>query len=114
MAIDPSQFHLHNVTDTCSVWNVLSSSTLYRAAVAAKCSFCVTGFVDYECLAKPRTLPNDSSRELQRRLQEARRAGQFEVHSCSIADLQVIGLLESRKRLGKESFHPLHSPWAAG
>lgn len=55
-------------------------------------------------MGKPRTLPNDSSRELQRRLQEVRQAGQFEVHCCSIADLQVIGLLGSRKRLGKGEF----------
>jgi len=101
MTIDPSKFHLINVTDTCAVWNVLSSAILYRAALAARCHFCVTGFVNYECLIKPRTSPTDASRELQRRLEEARRSGQFEVQSCSLDDLQAIGRLEGRKRLGK-------------
>lgn len=101
MAIDPSRFHLINVTDTCAVWNVLSSSTLYRAALAAQCHFCVTGFVDYECLVKPRTSPTDTTRELQRRLIDARGGGQFPVHACSLDDLQAVSRLESRKRLGK-------------
>lgn len=101
MTIDPSQFHLINVTDTCAVWNVLSSPTLYRAALGARCHFCVTGFVNYECLLKPRTSPSDATRELQRRLEEARDAGQFEVQACSLNDLQAIGRLEDRKRLGK-------------
>lgn len=101
MSIDPSRFHPINVTDTCSVWNLLSSATLYRAALAAQCHFCVTGFVNYECLIKPRTLPTAVTRELQRRLEEARCAGQFEVHSCNLDDLQIISMLEGRKRLGK-------------
>ncbi len=101
MSIDPSCFHPINVTDTCSVWNVLSSVTLYRAALAAQCHFCVTGFVNYECLIKPRSLPTDVTRELQHRLEAARCAGQFEVHSCNLDDLQIISMLEGRKRLGK-------------
>lgn len=101
MSIDPSQFDPINVTDTCAVWNVLSSATLYRAALAARCHFCVTGFVNYECLIKPRTSPTDATRELQRRLEDARCTGQFEVHSCTLNDLQDISRLEDRKRLGK-------------
>ena len=101
MSIDPSRFHPINVTDTCSVWNLLSSVTLYRAALAAQCHFCVTGFVNYECLIKPRTLPTAVTRELQHRLEEARCAGQFEIHSCNLDNLQIISMLEGRKRLGK-------------
>lgn len=101
MAIDPSRFHLINVTDTCSVWNVLSSSTLYRAALAAQCHFCVTEFVNYECLVKPRTSPTDAGRELQRRLIDAREKGQFPVYACSLDDLQAISRLENLRRLGK-------------
>ena len=54
MAIDPSSFHSVNVTDTCAVWNVLSSRTLYTAARLAGVVFVCTGFVVYECLFKPR------------------------------------------------------------
>lgn len=54
MAIDPSKFHLINVADTCAVWNVLSSSRLHAAAKEARCEFCITSFVRYECLSKLR------------------------------------------------------------
>lgn len=101
MAIDPSRFHLINVTDTCAVWNVLSSPTLYQAALAAQCHFCVTGFVQYEALVKPRTAPTDESRELQRRLIDAQKSGHFPVSACSLDDLQAISQLQDRKRLGK-------------
>lgn len=59
MPLDPSRFHAVNVSDTCAVWNVLSSATLYSAAVAKGCTFCCTGFVAYECLERPgATLPS--------------------------------------------------------
>lgn len=101
MAIDPSKFHLVNVADTCSVWNVLSSRQLYAAAKEAKCEFCITEFVQYECLVKPRTAPTAADLELRDRLEREQTKGCFKAHSCSIADLQAIVDLESRKRLGK-------------
>ena len=101
MAIDPSTFHLINVADTCTVWNLLSSRSLFVAAMAARCDFCVTSFVHYECLVKRRKnqLPNDI--ELINRLKVEQARGRFKAHSCDIGDLQAIQLLESRKRLGK-------------
>lgn len=102
MAIDPSVFHLVNVADTCSVWNLLSSLTLHSAAKEARCEFCITEFVRYECLNKPRKKsPSEAEAELIRRLEVERDRGGFAAHSCDIADLQAITLLESRKRLGK-------------
>ncbi|ADX45357.1 hypothetical protein Acav_1435 [Paracidovorax avenae ATCC 19860] len=102
MAIDPSKFQLINVADTCSVWNVLSSSTLHAAAKEARCEFCITSFVRYECLYKPRKeTPTASEAELMRRLAHEQNRGGFAAHSCDIDDLQAIKLLESRKRLGK-------------
>lgn len=101
MAIDPSKFHLINVADTCSVWNVLSSPRLYAAAKEAKCEFCVTSFVRYECLTKPRKAPTVAETELMRRLTQEQSRGGFAAHSCDIGDLQAIKILESRKRLGK-------------
>ena len=102
MAIDPSKFHLVNVADTCSVWNVLSSIRLYAAAKEACCEFCITSFVRYECLTKPRKKePTASEIELMRRLAREQGRGGFAVYSCDIGDLQAIKILESRKRLGK-------------
>lgn len=101
MAIDPSTFHLVNVADTCSVWNVLSSARLHAAAKEARCEFCITSFVRYECLTKPRKAPSPAEAELMRRLAQEQRRGGFAAHSCDIGDLQAIKILESRKRLGK-------------
>ncbi|MCJ1887490.1 hypothetical protein LNN38_21705 [Pseudomonas sp. LA21] len=101
MAIDPSRFHQINVADTCSVWNILSSRRLYTAAQEAKCDFCLTAFVHYECLVKPRSSPTEADLELIERLKKEQRKGNFVAHSCSISDLQDIADLESRKKLGK-------------
>jgi hypothetical protein len=101
VAIDPSKFHLVNVADTCSVWNVLSSLRLYGAAKEARCEFCITDFVRYECLIKPRKTNTPAEVELVRRLTKEQALGGFAAHSCGIGDLQAIRLLESRKRLGK-------------
>ncbi|WP_241357838.1 hypothetical protein [Pseudomonas aeruginosa] len=101
MVIDPSKFHKINVADTCSVWNVLSSRLLYAAAQEANCEFCMTAFVYYECLVKPRTSPTAADLELRERLKREQKMGNFKPHSCSIADLQDIADLESRKKLGK-------------
>lgn len=100
MATDPSRFHPLNVTDTCSVWNVLSSNVLYDAARKAGCLFCVTAFVRYELLDKPRKTSQAADQELKRRLRQEQAAGRFETHPCTIDDLQAIGLLEDRRALG--------------
>lgn len=101
MAIDPSKFHLVNVVDTCAVWNVLSSTRLYSAAKEARCEFCVTGFVLYECLVKKRRAQKPTDKELMGRLQRAQRDGAFKAHETTIDDLQRVAQLEQRKRLGK-------------
>lgn len=101
MSVDPSNFHLHNVTDTCSVWNILSSLTLYTKAQAAGCSFCITGFVKYELLDKPRKKIHDADKELTGRLRQAHTEGKFTVCPCTIDDLQAISSLQLQKSLGK-------------
>ena len=101
MAIDPSKFHLINVTDTCSVWNILSSNRLYSAAKLAGCDFCVTSFVQYECLIKRRNSPSTNEITLMDKLKAEQAKGAFKAHSSSIDDLQAIASLEKRKRLGK-------------
>lgn len=101
MAINPESFHKINVTDTCSVWNILSSSLLNAAAKEARCDFCVTSFVQYECLIKTRKSISPNDKELMERLRAEQRRGAFQAHSCTIEDLQDIELLEKRKKLGK-------------
>jgi hypothetical protein len=97
MAIDPSKFHPINISDTCAVWNLLSSARLYAAAMEANCDFSITTFVHYECLVKPRKSLTDADQELRRRLiREQARGG-----SCAIGDLQHVQVPESRKKLGK-------------
>ncbi|MGB6378035.1 MAG: hypothetical protein WBG24_15075 [Syntrophobacteria bacterium] len=101
MAIDPSRFELHNVADTCAVWNVLSSRILYSTASSAGCGFCLTQFVYYECLFKPRSNPTKEELELQDRLRRERAKGDFRLFSLNIDDLQDVVLLENRNRLSK-------------
>lgn len=101
MAIDPSQFQKINVTDTCAVWNILSSQLLYRRANDAGCFFCCTNFVHYECLHKPRTVEQPEDSKLQIRLKEAIEEGQFKSYDLDIEDLQEIEILKKRKNLGK-------------
>ncbi|KAF1723127.1 hypothetical protein CSC75_01190 [Pseudoxanthomonas wuyuanensis] len=100
MSIDPSNFHPVNVADTCSVWNILSSIRLRSAAKEARCDFCITSFVQYECLIKPRKSPTNADHELRRRLKAEQLRGEFVAHSCDIGGLQDITVLENRKRLG--------------
>lgn len=67
----------------------------------ARCEFCTTSFVRYECLQARKKAPTSAETELMRRLAQEQGRGGFVAHSCDISDLQAIKLLESRKRLGK-------------
>ena len=101
MPIDPRTFRLVNVADTCAVWNVLSSALLHSVAKAANCDFCMTGYVLYECLFKPRGEPTAAAQELMRRLRAEQERSTFQAHQCTIDDLQEIARLEQIKPLGK-------------
>lgn len=101
MAIDLSNFERLNVADTCSVWNVLSSSVLFHAAIEMKCNFSVTAFVNYECLYKPRTSQSNEEEALKAKLWEQQKRNHFQVYHLSIEDLQDIEILGKRKALGK-------------
>lgn len=100
MKINVSEFHQYNITDTCAVWNVLSSRLLYSTARSAGCLFSITKFVHYECLHKPRK-PSMHGPILQRRLRHEQLKGDFQPYSLTIYDLQDVGMLESRKKLSK-------------
>ena len=101
MAVDPRTFFQTNMADTCSVWNVLSSSCLYQGAVSAGCTFSCTEFVIYECLQKPRQGVYQHDVELQRRLKEEQKKGRFQTFRLEIEDLQELDILQRRKKLGK-------------
>ncbi|MCH8252008.1 MAG: hypothetical protein IID36_06110 [Planctomycetes bacterium] len=101
MAIDPSRFHAHSVADTCAVWNILSARALYAASRAANCTFCVTRFVQYECLYKGRTQITKAENELQRRLRREQQNGSFQPYHLDVADLQDVELLARRHNLSK-------------
>lgn len=100
MKINVSEFHRYNVTDTCAVWNVLSSRLLYSTARSAGCLFSITKFVQYECLHKPRK-PSAHGPILQQRLQREQLKDAFQAFPLTIDDLQDVGMLESRKNLSK-------------
>lgn len=101
MAVNPSKFHCFNVIDTCSIWNIISSSLFYAASLSAKCEFICTGFVFYECLVKPRTNGSVSDSKLQEILHKEISKGKFQSHHISVEDLQEIEVLENRKKLSK-------------
>jgi len=101
MPLDPSRFHTVNVSDTCAVWNVMSSTTLYRAAVLKGCTFCFTRFVAYECFEKPRGVLASEDAELQRRLRAAIETGQFKTYHIDIEDLQDVAALQGGRRISK-------------
>ncbi|MDR1013310.1 MAG: hypothetical protein LBL38_03520 [Lactobacillales bacterium] len=100
MTIDPSVFFLHNALDTCSVWNVLSSNTIFSKAKEAGVTFCCTKYVEYECLIKKRTKPTIFDINLQKYLRELLLQGEFSSYELSLEDLQEQEVLSSRKRLG--------------
>jgi len=102
--LNPAFFNQYNVADSCSIWNILSSKTLYSAALTAtpKCYFSCTDFVYYELLIRPRKNESTPEKELRQLLINERNKGlQFQSYSLSIEDLQDVEVLENRKRVGK-------------
>ncbi len=57
MSIDIEICSKQNAIDTCSVWNILSSMTLYTVSQENDFDFYMTNLVEYECLHKERKLP---------------------------------------------------------
>lgn len=99
--IDITKFQRHNIIDSCSVSNVLSSLKFYHASINAGCQFYCTTFVLYECLYKPFKAENVIMPELRKRLHYAISKGDFKECSISIEDLQEVDSLKKRKNLSK-------------
>ena len=100
MEIDIRSFIRVNVTDSCSVWNIISSQLILSASLNTNCFFSITKFVEYECLFKPRSSTVSIELELINKLRVLISAKSFSVHSLTISDLQEIEFLQRRKRLG--------------
>lgn len=102
--LNPAIFHPHNVVDACSILNIFSSKTLYLAAISkmAKCSFCCTKFVYYECLIRPQKTESEQEKLIKKRLINERTKGiNFNDYHLDIEDLHDVKILENRKNLGK-------------
>lgn len=100
MNIDITNCNKINLIDSCSLWNVLSSLIIYSVVIENKFSFSITKFVEYECLYKPRTVPNKKDEELQARLKSEIKKGNVTCHNLSIEDLQDDLLLKNRDSIG--------------
>jgi hypothetical protein len=99
---DATQLSKVNVTDTCAVWNILSSNHLYSTALKAGIQFMVTPFILYECLYKERKSNHPQDIQLKERLKQERENRQFqEIKTVSIDDLQKLDIIQNRKRLSK-------------
>ena len=101
MEVNLTSFFKNNVTDTCAVWNILSSLQLFQTSIIAGCSFCCTKFVIYECLHKPRIEYCELDEELKNRLKQAIDKGYFNSYHISIEDLQDVEILRKRKNISK-------------
>ena len=95
------RFYPNNITDTCAIWNVLSSATLYHAALTAGCYFACTSYVVYECLMKPRKTVTHADTTLRERLTRERAQGRFQEFHLTLDELEDVAVLERRRRLGK-------------
>lgn len=101
MGIDITNCFKHNVIDSCSVWNLLSSMTFYSVLQENDFNFCLTKFVEYECLHKDRTNATDKELDLKNRLEKQVSIGKFPVYELSIEDLQHDDILKFKTRFGK-------------
>lgn len=101
MEIDISVFDKNNVIDTCSIWNILSSTKLYSTIISIIKVLSLTEYVVYESLYKPRKTNKESDKLLKMILAKEIDKKCFQIFKISIEDLQDIGILKNRKKFGK-------------
>lgn len=101
ITVDITEFYSHNIVDSCSVSNLLSSYKLFAAAKDSRCTFHCTSYVQYECLYKRPKEERPELIEFRNRFRKAISQGDFQIHSISVEDLQEVQVLEKRKRLSK-------------
>lgn len=99
MEIDITKCNTVNITDSCSVWNIISSEILY-SIIEDTFYFSITGFVEYECLFKSRNSISNIDNEIRNRLIKYRSKTKFSSHTLTIEDLQSDEILNSNIKLG--------------
>ncbi len=97
--VNVSLFQLLNVVDSCAIWNLLSSARLYSSARNARCHFCCTAFVKYECLVKPRSVFKRYDQAIQQIFRTENSSGRFDDFPLEIDDLRRVELLRRRRNL---------------
>lgn len=99
--MNPTSFYLHNVIDTCAIWNLLASTAFYGTSRAVGCTYSCTQFVVYECLHKARTTVSKEEQTLRERFRKEHERKFIISYKITIQDLQTVEILSNRKRLSK-------------
>ena len=102
----PDSFSLVNITDTCAIWNLVGSMTLFKTARRMEVSFVITNTVFYECFIKSRGQATSAQhQELRDRLETQINQDNVGQVALAIDDLQDIITLARQlgvdKRLGQ-------------
>ncbi|MBF0602460.1 MAG: hypothetical protein HQL07_02060 [Nitrospirae bacterium] len=99
---DVTTFPLASTIDTCSIWFMLASHTLTRAAKAKNLNFIVSGFVRYESLESYHPAPGTPQHRMQDIFRSLLEKGdQFSQHELNVNDLREVARLNGIKHLGK-------------
>ena len=101
MEIDITKCLKPNVVDSCALWNILSSLVFHSVIEDNKFDFCITAYVKYECLEKPRSFSTESERKLKLELEKHIAKGKFPAHELTLEDLQDESILALKNRLGR-------------
>ena len=95
----PESFILVNITDTCAIWHMAGSMTLFETARRLNVSFVITGTVFYECFIKSSgRAPSTQHQELRDRLETHINQDKVTRIDLTIDDLQ--DLITFARQLG--------------
>lgn len=102
----PESFIRVNITDTCAIWHMTGSKTLFQTARRLNVSFVITSTVFYECFIKSRgRAPSAQHQELRDRLETHISQDKVTRMDSTIDDLQDLIVLARQlgfdKRLGQ-------------
>ncbi|MDD5456894.1 MAG: hypothetical protein PHV30_07675 [Candidatus Margulisbacteria bacterium] len=98
--INYASFFTINITDSCSIQNIIASNRIFRASLLAKCYFSITRYVEYESIYKKRKSSKSGEQELIKKIQKAISENSIKVCDITIDDLNDRLIADNRKRLG--------------
>ena len=97
----PDSFGPVSVTDTCAIWHLVGSRTLFGAARHRRLSFVITNTVYYECFVKSRSkAPSANHKILRERL--ARRIEQGEVDQLKVTVDDLRDVISAARQQGSD------------